>query len=518
MPNIAKPRAANGAAKKRPAAKRPSADTAEKKARLRTPQKADTWYHAVPGSEDPPWAHHFADVLDAPLHKLKQKLGSKAKLVIWSDCAGKCTEINASRAIADELVKRIGTDIDFSLHGGSDSSHLCREFVQKNCSPRHFAADIYNRDFTAGTFECLMCQGTCALPRAGVDIYVCCFPCGPWSKRGKRLGLADKDGGVCWQAIKSIQHMKPAMFIMENVVSIVHAISDGSGDLKLIKDFMADTLGNEYNSMTITGVTPLHHGYPADRKRVIVVGARKDVAAQADVENTFGELIRTPLMVTHTYWTFLGLTSVDDATLATVGQLPSPSASVLIQRSPCLCCIDPMVVCPVHPCLCDRCKTGADGQCIWRVLMKKFLTANELWPSAVDGNALTYIQALELMSHPVPQSARERNVLNVFARLPPAQPLNSTMLIFDLSQAVDRCMPTVDGTVPTMATNAKMWSMRAGRPLYVSEMAKLMGHDLSTADLERTSSRRMAHTLGMSIHVATVGFALIGLLAAFGSS
>ena len=50
------------------------------------------------------------------------------------------------------------------------------------------------------------------------------------------------------------------------------------------------------------------------------------------------------------------------------------------------------------------------------------------------------------------------------------------------------------------------------------EMAKLMGHDLGTANVERTSSWSMAQMLGMSMHVATAGFALIGLLAAFGSS
>ena len=67
-----------------------------------------------------------------------------------------------------------------------------------------------------------------------------------------------------------------------------------------------------------------------------------------------------------------------------------------------------------------------------------------------------------------------------------------------------------------MATNAKMWSIRAGRVLDVSEMAKLMGED--EADLRGTTETQMRHMLGMSMHVATAGFALIGLLAAIGSS
>ena len=155
--------------------------------------------------------------------------------------------------------------------------------------------------------------------------------------------------------------------------------------------------------------------------------------------------------------------------------------------------------------------------------MMKYLADKHLTNLINDG-CLTYMQALELDTgtplpiRNVPQSARERNLLNVFARLPAAQPLRSTVMIMDISQAIDRCHAKTDGTVPTMATNAKMWSMRAGRPLDVSEMAKLMGHDLSTADLERTSEKSMAKMLGTSMHVATAGYALIGLLAAYGNS
>ena len=154
--------------------------------------------------------------------------------------------------------------------------------------------------------------------------------------------------------------------------------------------------------------------------------------------------------------------------------------------------------------------------------MMKYL-ADKNMECLVNDGCLTYIQALELQSmecidQNVPQSARERNLLNVFARLPVAQPLRSTVMIMGISQAIDRCKPKTDGTVRTMATNAKMWSMRAGRALTVSEMAKLMGHDFNGADLRGTTENQMRHMLGMSMHVATAGFALTGLLAAIGSS
>ena len=151
--------------------------------------------------------------------------------------------------------------------------------------------------------------------------------------------------------------------------------------------------------------------------------------------------------------------------------------------------------------------------------MQKFLADNSMECIVNDG-CLTYMQALELIDPQknVPTSVRERNLLNVFARLPAVQPLRSTVMIMDISQAIDRCKPKADGSVPTMATNAKMWSIRAGKALDCIEMAKLMGHDLDGVDLRGTTECQMRNMLGMSMHVATAGFALIGLLAAIGSS
>ena len=90
------------------------------------------------------------------------------------------------------------------------------------------------------------------------------------------------------------------------------------------------------------------------------------------------------------------------------------------------------------------------------------------------------------------------------------------MMIMDNPQAIDRARPKFDGTVPTMGTNARMWSMKAGRLLTVSEMAKLMGVHLGAAEFSSTEIQ-MRKMLGQSVHVATSGFAMIGLLAAVGS-
>ena len=176
-----------------------------------------------------------------------------------------------------------------------------------------------------------------------------------------------------------------------------------------------------------------------------------------------------------------------------------------------------MVLCAQHPCTCFRCKHGEVLDCSWRVKAKKYLADHGLQEAAADG-CVTYIQALELMGVEAPKSPRKRNMLNVFASLKGAHALRSTLMVMDISQAIDRARPKCDGVVPTMGVNANMWSMQAGRLLDVSEMAKMMGLDLSEVDLRSTSEPQMRQMLGMSMHVSTAGFALIGLLAAFGSS
>ena len=155
--------------------------------------------------------------------------------------------------------------------------------------------------------------------------------------------------------------------------------------------------------------------------------------------------------------------------------------------------------------------------------MMKFLTDKKLTHLIGDGT-MTYIQALEIhnIEHngelKLPLSARERNLLNVVARLPVAQPLHSTTMIVDISQAIDRCPPKTDGTLPAPCTGTKLWLIRAGRALDVVEMAKLMGHELDEINLKGITECQMRKMLAHSTHLATAGFVLIGLLAAVGSS
>ena len=162
------------------------------------------WSHVVAaGAEHPPWPCHFVDTLRAPLLQLKEKFGDKMTLLMWSDCAGKCTEKYAADKLADALMVKLGIDIEFKLYGACDKARHCKDFVISNYDPPHFSDDIFKRNFHEASVECTQCvdRTMCSLPMPGIiDIYCCCFPCEAC------------DNSVRWQSIRTIRHMRPVLF------------------------------------------------------------------------------------------------------------------------------------------------------------------------------------------------------------------------------------------------------------------------------------------------------------------
>ena len=129
-------------------------------------------------------------------------------------------------------------------------------------------------------------------------------------------------------------------------------------------------------------------------------------------------------------------------------------------------------------------------------------------------DCLTYCQVMELHGLTPPVSARERNALNLITTNSKVWPLGTTMAMCDLSQSMNRNGLRVDGTVPTMATNAAMFSLDDGNFLSLGEMAKLMGHDIVSLKTDGITGNQFRRLLGMSVHVAVAGYMVIGLLSA----
>ena len=136
--------------------------------------------------------------------QLRERLGCKIKMVVWSDCGGMSTELLALNSLKRTLTEKLSVELELVLYAFCDSSKPSQQFATMH-NPKHVADDMMSRDFNAGTFVCNSCNITHELPKGGVDLYVCCFPCGPWSSRGKQFGFYDESGDICWQSIKTIK-------------------------------------------------------------------------------------------------------------------------------------------------------------------------------------------------------------------------------------------------------------------------------------------------------------------------
>ena len=111
-----------------------------------------------------------------------------------------------------------------------------------------------------------------------IDIYVCGFPCQPFSLMGKQMGTEDSRSNIMYQCIKVIQKKLPKIFILENVKNFKH-IQNGQpfnyliNELKKIKNQNKEIAYNVYYDILNTK----DYGIPQNRERLFIIGIRKDI-------------------------------------------------------------------------------------------------------------------------------------------------------------------------------------------------------------------------------------------------
>lgn len=103
-----------------------------------------------------------------------------------------------------------------------------------------------------------------------IDLYVCGFPCQPFSTAGKRLGEQDPRGTIFYECLRVIRGKKPRVFILENVPGIL-SIDEG-------RTFR--TIMDAFGRLRIYHVewkilNTADYGIPQSRKRVFIVGILK---------------------------------------------------------------------------------------------------------------------------------------------------------------------------------------------------------------------------------------------------
>jgi DNA (cytosine-5)-methyltransferase 1 len=103
-----------------------------------------------------------------------------------------------------------------------------------------------------------------------LDMYVCGFPCQPFSTAGRMEGSKDPRGNIFMHCVSTIQQTNPSIFILENVKGIIYI--DSGEYFKNIRNTL-DSL-TKY-SVYYTLLNTRDYGIPQHRERLFIVGVLK---------------------------------------------------------------------------------------------------------------------------------------------------------------------------------------------------------------------------------------------------
>ena len=104
-----------------------------------------------------------------------------------------------------------------------------------------------------------------------IDLYVCGFPCQPFSQAGERKGFKDKRGNVFFSCLEVIEKKQPKYFILENVKGLK---SHNKGHTwKVIWECL---LGLEKYGYIVKWkiLNTRDYGIPQNRERIFIVGSK----------------------------------------------------------------------------------------------------------------------------------------------------------------------------------------------------------------------------------------------------
>ena len=102
-----------------------------------------------------------------------------------------------------------------------------------------------------------------------IDLYICGFPCQPFSQAGDRKGFSDSRGNVFWNCLDVIKTKQPKYFILENVKNILK--HDKGKTWSIIRNSLEEL--PDY-SVYWKVLNTRDYGIPQNRERLWIVGVK----------------------------------------------------------------------------------------------------------------------------------------------------------------------------------------------------------------------------------------------------
>ena len=165
------------------------------------------------------------------------------KLKIATDCSGIEAPINALKQLKIKHVHVFSSEID---------KHAKKTLLD-NYNPQFFFDDMTNRDLNVINTE--------------IDLYVCGFPCQPFSTAGKGKGFDDSRGNIFLNCIETIKKLSPKYFILENVKGLLK-----KEFWNVIYENLISTNYNIFYKILNTK----DFGIPQNRERLYIIGIKDD--------------------------------------------------------------------------------------------------------------------------------------------------------------------------------------------------------------------------------------------------
>lgn len=185
-----------------------------------------------------------------------------------------------------------------------------------------------------------------------VDLIIGGPPCQAYSTSGRARdehGMKlDPRNYLFENYVKVLNHFRPKIFVFENVTGLLTATIDG----KRIVERVFEALGQNYNvtrSPKLIVFNTANYGVPQIRKRVIIIGIRKDL--NLDIEDVYKSIAKThfdPEMPESKRKGLLPFATVRDA----IGDLPPVIAGARTMEIP----YTPVIDTPLKKWLCHECE------------------------------------------------------------------------------------------------------------------------------------------------------------------
>jgi len=172
------------------------------------------------------------------------------RLRVGTDCSGIEAPIQALRSLGVPHTHKFSSDID----------KFCVRSIKANYQPEVLFGD------EAGPFPNGDVEQRSIADVPDIDLYVCGFPCQPFSTFGKRRGFRDSRSGVFPCCLEVIAAKRPSAFVLENVPGLM-TIHGGRPWEQIMKALRG--LSYEVSSQVLD---TSDFDIPHSRRRIYIVG------------------------------------------------------------------------------------------------------------------------------------------------------------------------------------------------------------------------------------------------------